>query len=180
MSTSLDPRAIRSQTMLKNALLQLLLEGKQLHQLSVQKVTTHAGLNRTTFYLHYHALEHLKEQMTQEVLTQLTLKITVLMKESSPNRQEQVVDMLTYLYEQRTLLTVLNQFDAVEKHLFALFKELINTRRKQPVKPKRTHYIDSDIKTASIVGVILWWLKNEQSLPALHVAEQIELMNQQP
>lgn len=76
-----DPRVLRTQQLLKEALLELLLEGNQLHQLSVQKVTKHAKLNRTTFYLHYKDLEDLQVQMTQEILQQLTVKINALMHE---------------------------------------------------------------------------------------------------
>lgn len=172
-----DPRVIRTQSMLKEALLQLLLEGEQLHQLSVQKVTKRAQLNRTTFYLHYQDLEQLQQQMTAQILQQLTLKINVLMHEKNHSRQEQVIDMLHYLQEQWSVITVLNQQEAVERHLFEMFKELIIVRRRNPMKPKREFYIDSDVKTASIIGVIIWWLKHYNELSAEIIAEQIELMN---
>ena len=172
-----DPRVIRTQSMLKEALLQLLLEGEQLHQLSVQKVTKRAQLNRTTFYLHYQDLEQLQQQMTAQILQQLTLKINVLMHEKNHSRQEQVIDMLHYLQEQWSVITVLNQQEAVERHLFEMFKELIIVRRRNPMKPKREFYIDSDVKTASIIGVIIWWLKHHNELSAEIIAEQIELMN---
>ncbi len=172
-----DPRVLRTQQMLKEALMELLLEGNQLHQLSVQKVTKHAKLNRTTFYLHFKDLEDLQEQMTEEILQQLTLKINALMHEKNSSRQEQVVDLLHYLQERWSMITVLVQQEAVEHHLFELFKELITARRRNPMKPKRDFYIDSDVKTASIIGVIMWWLQHENKLSAQVIAEQIELMN---
>ncbi len=49
MTKKEDPRAIRTQEMLKNAVLTLLNEGLSINQLSVQKVTQKALLNRTTF-----------------------------------------------------------------------------------------------------------------------------------
>lgn len=44
-----DSRPIRTQEMLKTALLTLLQEGHLLHQISIQKLTKRANLNRTTF-----------------------------------------------------------------------------------------------------------------------------------
>ena len=174
-----DPRVLRTQHILKEALMELLLEGNQLHQLSVQKVTKHAKLNRTTFYLHYKDLADLQVQMTDEILQQLTVKISALMHEKNSSRQEQVVDLLHYLQTQWTMITVLAQQEAVERHLFELFKELITARRRNPMKPKRDFYIDRDVKTASIIGVIMWWLQYENELSAPVIAEQIELMNKQ-
>lgn len=172
-----DPRVLRTQQLLKEALLELLLEGNQLHQLSVQKVTKHAKLNRTTFYLHYKDLEDLQVQMTQEILQQLTVKINALMHEKNSSRQEQVVDLLHYLKERWSIIIALTQQDAVERHLFDLFKELITVRRRNPMKPKRDFYVESDVKTASIIGVIMWWLQHENDLTAQVIAGQIELMN---
>ena len=172
-----DPRVIRTQSMLKEALLSLLLEGNQLHQLSVQKVTKQAKLNRTTFYLHYQDLEDLQQQMTEEILQQLTIKIYMPMNEKYSSRQEQVVDLLQYLKQKWTLVSALSQKTALERHLFMLFKEVILTRRSHPIKPKRDFYIDSDVKTASIIGVIMWWLEYENQLSAPTIAKQIELMN---
>ena len=172
-----DPRVLRTQQMLKEALLQLLLEGNQLHQLSVQKVTRHAKLNRTTFYLHYKDLEDLQLQMTDEILKQLTVKINALMNEKKASRQEQVIDLLHYLQQQWAVISVLLQQEVVERHLFHLFKQLITTRRRNPIKPNRDFYIDSNVKTASIVGVIMWWLQQDNALCAKEIAEQIELMN---
>lgn len=62
----MDPRAIRTQQMLKEALLELLQAGIPLHKLSVQQVTEHAGLNRTTFYLHFEDLAQLQQCMLDE------------------------------------------------------------------------------------------------------------------
>ena len=37
-------------------------------------------------------------------------------------------------------------------------------------------YVDSDIKTASLVGVIMWWLKNGLHVSSDYIADQIHLM----
>lgn len=66
--------------MLKSAALTLLNDGLSINQLSVQKVTQKALLNRTTFYLHYQDIDGLITQLTQEILQELTEKIEALIQ----------------------------------------------------------------------------------------------------
>lgn len=72
----MDPRTIRTKEMLKRAVFKLLNEGVMLNQLSVQKVTRQATLNRTTFYLHYEDINHLLDDLTKEIFSEVTEKIT--------------------------------------------------------------------------------------------------------
>ena len=55
-------------------------------------------------------------------------------------------------------------------------KKLIETRRMNSTNPTSKIYVDSEIKTASLVGVIMWWLKNGLHVSSDYIAEQIQLM----
>jgi len=55
---------------------------------------------------------------------------------------------------------------------------LIVTRRNQSKISGRKIIVDTDIKAASIIGVIIWGLKDGQYLDSAYIAEQINLMNQ--
>lgn len=171
-----DPRAIRTQDMLKNAALTLLNEGLSIKQLSVQKVTQKALLNRTTFYLHYQDIDGLITQLTQDIIHELTDKIETLMEVQDNNEKRQLIQLLDYLYTQRHHLLVLFQVEQFEKHLFSLMKKLIEIRRTNSIKTTSKMYVDSEIKTASLVGVIMWWLKNGLHLSSDYIADQIHLM----
>jgi len=175
MTRKEDPRAIRTQEMLKNAALSLLNDGLSINQLSVQKVTQKALLNRTTFYLHYQDIEGLIAQLTQEILQALTEKIEALMQVQNIDEKKQLIQLLDYLYTQRHHLLILFQLDQFENHLFQLLKKLIEMRRHH-INTTGKIYVDSQIKTASIVGVIMWWLKNGLHLSSDYIAEQIHLM----
>ena len=171
-----DPRAIRTQEMLKNAVLELLNEGLSINHLSVQKVTQKAMLNRTTFYLHYQHIDDLIAQLTRDILQELTNKIEVLIQVQDIDEKKQLIQLLDYLYTQRHHLLILFQLEQFEKHLFGLIKQLIEIRR--IISNNTTHkmYVDSEIKTASLVGVIMWWLKNGLHLSSDYIADQIHLM----
>lgn len=176
MTIKEDPRTIRTQEMLKAALLTLFQEGHSLHQISIQKLTKRANLNRTTFYLHYQNINELKEHLTNDILQALTDKIENLTSIFDRNRKEHLIQLLDYLLEQKNYILGLVQFEQVEKHLLLMMKDLIVTRRNQSKNIGRKIIVDPDIKTASIIGVIMWWLKDGLHLDSAYIAEQINLM----
>ncbi|WP_419958464.1 TetR/AcrR family transcriptional regulator [Psychrobacillus psychrotolerans] len=171
-----DPRAIRTQEMLKEALLTLLQEGHSLHQITIQKLTQRANLNRTTFYLHYQNINELKEHLTNDIFQVLTDKIENLTSTFDRNRQQHLLQLLDYLLEQRNHILALVQFEQIEKHLLLLMKDLIVVRRSNSKSIVRKVVVDPDVKTASIVGIIMWWLKDGLHLDSTYIAEQINLM----
>lgn len=176
MTIKEDSRAIRTQEMLKTALLTLLQEDHSLNQISIQKLTKRANLNRTTFYLHYQNIYELKEHLTYDILQVLTDKIENLTSIFDSSRKEHLIQLLDYLLVQRNNLLAFVQFEQVEKHLHLLMKDLIVTRRNRSKNIGKKNIVDSDIKTASIIGVIMWWLKDGIHLDSAYIAEQINLM----
>jgi AcrR family transcriptional regulator len=73
VSTS-DPRVIRTQERLRAALIDLISE-KSITSLTIQDVTNRAGLNRTTFYLHYSGLHELLEDCARALFSEMRTEI---------------------------------------------------------------------------------------------------------
>jgi len=144
----IDPRTIRTQEMLKSALYQLLQTGIPLHQISVQKLTKTAGLNRTTFYLHYQDIDELKNHLVRDILHVITEKVENLSDVLDQNRTDQLIQLLDYLQSQREQIIVLAQFEQLENHLFELMKKLVLARRKQTKSISKQAMVALDIKTA--------------------------------
>ena len=65
-----DRRARRTRRRLQEALSRLLLKHR-IQDITVQQVTKLAGINRSTFYLHYKDLYDLRQQMEGELIRQL-------------------------------------------------------------------------------------------------------------
>ncbi len=84
-----DPRTIRSRDMFKNAVFSLLSEDYDISNLTVQKVAAQAGLNRTTFYLHYQDIQDLLTQITNEILNGLSDKIVALIHAKDLSEKQQ-------------------------------------------------------------------------------------------
>lgn len=171
-----DPRVLRTQEMLKNALIQMLDDGVPLHQITVQKLTKYAKLNRTTFYLHYQDVEDLREQLTEDILTTLEEKVEDLREVLVKNRRDQLTHLLQYLQDEHKKLYVLHQFEKLEQHLFELMKDFILVSRTRSKSNSKRALIDPDIKTASLVGIIMWWLKSGQHISSADISDQIHLM----
>ena len=86
-----DRRIRKTKQALKNSLAALL-EKKDIRDISVQELASHADLNRTTFYLHYKDIYDLQQQIENEAAG----KINAILEEYVPLKgHEQIYLMLT-------------------------------------------------------------------------------------
>lgn len=171
-----DPRTIRSREMFKNAVFSLLSEEANISHLTVQKVAAEAGLNRTTFYLHYRDIYDLLTQINDEILNELSDKIVGLMHAKDLSEKQQSTQLLDYLYIYRNYLLILFNINQFEDQLFTLLKQLVETRRKNNKEGLPANYVAVDIKTASLVGIIMWWLRRGLHFSSDYIASQIYFM----
>ena len=176
MDKKLDPRAARSKQILKDTVLTMLKNGTPINKLSVLSVTKEAGLNRTTFYLHYLDILDLIGHITMDILNQFKIKMQELVQATHLNEQKQLTELLYYLQENRQHLLILFQQGQFEKHLINAMKELIESRRATNKTTTKKMKVDSEIKAASVTGVIMWWLQQAIYLTPEHIAEQIHFM----
>ncbi|GAB6619505.1 MULTISPECIES: TetR/AcrR family transcriptional regulator [Bacillus] len=178
MSTSKkeDPRTLRSREMFKNAVYSLLQEESTISNLTVQKIANKAGLNRTTFYLHYQDIQDLLMQLTDEISNELSNKITALIHVSNLSEKQQLTQLLDYLYIHRHYLSILFNMNHFEEQLFLLIKKLVETRRNNSETELPEDYVAIEIKTASLVGIIMWWIKNGLQFSSDYITNQIYFM----
>ncbi|RBP25182.1 MULTISPECIES: TetR/AcrR family transcriptional regulator [Bacillus] len=171
-----DPRTVRSREMFQNAVFSLLCENPSISNLTVQKVATKAGLNRTTFYLHYQDIQDLLDQITNEISNELSNKIADLIHAKDLSEKQKLTQLLDYLYIHRNYLFILFKMNQFEEQLFLFLKELIETRRENTKKDLPDDYVAVDIKTASLVGIIIWWIRNGLHFSSDYIANQIYFM----
>ncbi|WP_066060198.1 TetR/AcrR family transcriptional regulator [Robertmurraya korlensis] len=171
-----DPRTIRSKEMFRNAVLSLLCEDPSVSNLNVQKVAAKAGLNRTTFYLHYQDIQDLLTQITKEIINQLSDKMVALKHAEDLSEKQQLTHLLDYLYIHRNYLLTLLSINQFEEQLFLLIEELIKTRRANIEKDLPADYVAIEIKTASLVGIIMWWMRKGLHYSSEYISDQIYLM----
>ncbi|MFV2048300.1 TetR/AcrR family transcriptional regulator [Metabacillus sp. YM-086] len=171
-----DPRTTRTKEMLKKAVLSLLKEEGSISSINVQKVAAKAGLNRTTFYLHYQDIQDLLITITDEIVNELSDKIVALIHAEDLTEKQQLTQLLDYLYVHRNDLLNLFNMNKFEEQLFSLLKKLVEARRKRTMKDLPEDYVSVDIKTASLVGIIMWWIRKGLHHSSDYLADQIYLM----
>ena len=66
----------------------------------------------------------------------------------------------------------MNQF---EEQLF-YFKAINRNEKREYEKNLPDDYVAVDIKTASLVGIIMWWIRNGLHFSSDYIANQIYLM----
>lgn len=171
-----DPRTLRSKEMFKNAVISLLIEDHSLSNLTVQKIATKAGLNRTTFYLHYQDIQDLLTKINDEILKELSDKITGLIHAKDLSEKQQLTQLLDFLYTRRNYLFSLFNISQFEEQMFLFIRKLVETRRENTQMELPTDYVAVDVKTASLVGIIMWWIKEGMDFSSDYIANQIYLM----
>lgn len=171
-----DPRAIRSRKMLKNAVYSLMEENPDITQLTVQKIANRAELNRATFYLHYEDINDLLRQIVHEIFDDLSLKVEPLLQVKSSIDQKQLVIFLNYFYEYRKVFAVLVEHKGFKTHLSNLLKKTIEARRSARNLNSTKEVVSVDIIASSLLGIIMWWIKEGTQYSAEYIAGQITLM----
>lgn len=177
MSKKEDPRSIRSRKMFKEAVLALLIEEGSISRLTVQKIADRAELNRATFYLHYEDINDLLRQTTRELFDEISKKLQDLIQTDVMENREQLILFLDYIYENRKYFAVLFEEKSFEMHLYKLLKKFIESRRHAKSEPLPENYVSSEIRAASLMGIIMWWLKDGIHYSAEYIADQIHLMH---
>lgn len=174
-----DPRAIRSKKMLKQAVFSLLAENPEITQLTVQKIAGRAELNRATFYLHYEDINDLLRQIVHEIFDDLFRKMEPLLQVKS-NDQEQLVAFLSYFYEHRKIFAVLVEHAGFKNQLSSLLMKTIEQRREARNIDTTQETVSVEIIASSLLGIILWWIKDGNQYNAEYIADQITRMYGRP
>ncbi len=177
-----DPRSIRTRALLRDSLIYLAAETK-FNNLTVSDITQQAGLNRTTFYLHYSGINELLDDCTRRLFNQMREDIyanELFDFQSDLTVLEPFVSSVFLHLEQyeafyRTMLG--NQGNPEFKSLFqALLSELIF----EPiVESKSQQRIDWQTEMglrftcAGFAGVVVWWLEKGKPVSVKQISEQI-------
>ena len=67
-----DLRVKRSEAAIAQAFREMALEHVQMKDITVKALCERAGINRKTFYLHYHSIEELVEALRQDFIRDLS------------------------------------------------------------------------------------------------------------
>jgi AcrR family transcriptional regulator len=169
-----DPRAIRSKRLLKEAVISLLIESQNLQELTVQKVAAKAELNRATFYLHFLDMRDLLRHVVYDILNDLSKKLSPLLQPEPVDLDEQLLNFLDYFYQHRKFLSVLFEEKAFQRKLHSFIVDIIQTRR-DIQKIVTEHPVSKDIIASSILGILMWWIRDGKQYSSEYIAQQMSV-----
>ncbi|MFJ7640534.1 TetR/AcrR family transcriptional regulator [Peribacillus sp. NPDC097225] len=166
-----DPRALRSKRMIKKAVTDILMENPDISKLTVQKISDRAELNRATFYLHFVDINDLLKQLVYDIFDDLSSELSPILQIDNLNHEEQLITFLDYFYKHRKLFAVLFAHPGFKKKLHMILKDSIAIKR---VRDRTKEVaLSMDILASSILGVIMWWLKDGVHFSSEYIAKQI-------
>jgi AcrR family transcriptional regulator len=177
-----DPRSIRTRELLQDALMQLVAE-KSFASLTIQNVTRLAGLNRTTFYLHYSGLHELLEDCARTLFGQMRAKIY---GNKNPRFRQDPNELVPYIE------SVFNHLEQHEKFYGAmlgrqgdplfrvLFQELLSELIFEPImerNPDEYHSLQLEMImhffSSGFGGVAEWWLEKGMPISAKQASQHV-------
>ena len=161
-----------------------LLEKKDLAYITVKEICARAGVNRSTFYLHYETVADLLEESAQYIIRQFTDSMphdTIDFLEKLPTRPldelylvtpEYLAPYLNYIREHRRVFRVsLEQASALRmesayaelnRHILTPILERFN------VPPENRQFMMS-FYINGLIAIISEWLKNDCREPVEHI-----------
>lgn len=173
-----DPRIKRTKKMFKEALISLIQENEDISKLTVQNIADRAELNRATFYLHYHDINDLMEQMIDEVFEDLNKTM------ESPPEEHQVmkgsktppamlVSFLEHFYRNARLYNVMLENKDFRKRVFGILLDIVTFSDENRKAKGKSFQLPKEILVSSSLGIITWWIQEGTPYSPSYLAELI-------
>lgn len=181
-SPKTDRRVERTRRLLREALLGLI-EEKGYEAISVQDITERAGLNRVTFYLHYHDKQDLLTRSMEDMLGELAARLgpppaphDLLQPEygTLPTRllfehAAQYASFYRIMLGKGGVASFAEQMRAyIEQFIAERLGAHFAADREQAPFPVIGRYL-----SAASMGVLIWWLEHNQPYSAEQMARWI-------
>lgn len=170
--------------------LMALLEKKDFAYITVKEICEKAGVNRSTFYLHYETIQDLLEESTQHIIDQFVEFMpqdTVEFLERLPDRPLEELYLITPEYlkpylnyvkehrrifrttvEQAATLRMVEAYEGLNRHI------LIPILERFRVSPNDREYMMA-FYISGLMAIIREWLKNDCEDSVEHVISVIQI-----
>ena len=180
----IDRRIMRTRKLLWEALIALIQE-KDYSEITIQDIADRANVNRVTFYLHYRDKQDLLVRSVEVIFEELAARTTPLTGDAF--RLDVPPEGMTMVYQYiaenaRFYRIILGKngipfvVDRFRKYLAGLtmqrFRMVASSDRPGPIPLE----IVAEYAAGSIIGLISWWLENDQPIPPEQFAYQTLLL----
>ncbi len=177
-----DPRVIRTRSLLLEALMSLA-ETKPFSKLSVTEITAKAGLDRSTFYLHYEGIHALLEDVAAHLFDELRETIyggvQFDFRQEPKDVERYVVMVFAHLeLHQKFYKSMLGKHG--DPYFKELFQGLLSELLFEPIADGSTGQANNSAAeltlrfyTAGFSGIAAWWLDRDMPISPQKAAHLI-------
>ncbi len=177
-----DPRVERTKFLLRTSLMELA-STKSYASLNVQDVTLQAGLNRTTFYLHYKGLHELLEDCIHALFTEIRQRVLPpnesLIKNSSLQTEHIVASAFEHLAAHKDFYCAMLGRHG-DPYFRARFQELLAELIFEPIARQSPSFqkdqrfeITLQFFSAGFIGMAAWWLEKGMPFSSAEAARRV-------
>lgn len=169
----MDNQRIRlTKRLLKEALISCLNE-KKIEDITIKELTTRAGINRSTFYLHYDNQQGLLKELEQDFINELMNHFSNIT--TSYTTIEVIQELLEYIRVNKDTTKVLlckNENIDLQKNILALVFSLFKEKISFNLEPSLAEYVYRYLLMGSY-AVITAWLENDFNIGIKEISELI-------
>lgn len=133
-------------------------------KISVKQIATHAGVNRSTFYLHFQDKYEVLQLITEEKLAQL-VSYYYGTTESDDDPKNVTIQICTHIYQNKTFYKELCQDDAFKDRLFHYLYEALFIHIQHEAIATFTAY--------GTMGYFIEWIKQDCQKPIDIIASDL-------
>lgn len=195
-STSTDPRALRTRHMLRQALMQSVIE-KPFRDLTISDITKRAGVNRATFYLRYDdkydllkdCADNLFDELRQSIASEIEIIPETALQEPFDQHHKRTRIILQHFQQYNEFYRAIFSKDG-DPLFYNLFRDNASVWIRSVFKGILTcqnRPIDDDLiemmvrfQSAGNFDVISWWMENDMRVPIDIMAERLALITMPP
>ena len=170
MKSKEDPRVRKTRSLLRDALVSLILE-KDYASVTIKEITKHADVAYITFFRHFESIDQLLMEVLDEGLAELLGHIETLAKHSETSADEtegrlifeyikQKADLFRILFKSQSVTRVRKK---VVQNIAAMFQKSCAPLAR--LDNQVTIAIMSNHIATSLLALIEWWLENNMAPP---------------
>lgn len=164
-------RAQSTKKQLQKSLIELM-QHKPFSRITVKDICSNAGLNRSTYYLHYSNQDTLLNEIQQQAYDDIEKYIRTI--QSSDNKVQQIIHLLDYIKANPHLFEILllNHGGDFKELFMRHFLDILQSEKGVPLKLATDSYIQTFLVNGC-AGFIVKWIEDDFGIPSRDLAKLI-------
>ncbi|UPK41249.1 TetR/AcrR family transcriptional regulator [Paenibacillus pabuli] len=182
MNKKIDLRILRTKQSIRKAFYELI-QLKGYEAITIQDIADRAMINRNTFYLHYQNKPDLLDTCINELLSELKDTVVLCPIGMNPFSISILETVMQTVLEHISLNTTFYYAMLIEEKRIYQFRakmeNIIKDKLNEGWSPVQgqSHLVISkefllEYLVSAFMGIVIWWIKNDQPLPADEAASQ--------